>query len=789
MAKSPLAKNSKTVKYVRNSKNVVPLHLTIPNKNSNSNSNSRKVTEFDISHLLHLAANRNNVKINSRIPFLRSFCKKTNQYVDNGRSAQTVSTLYDTLRAFIVFCDAVNVDPFSEAGYLKYAGNDGELRHRIKMYRPSKRLWEMSHGDELGIKEITAAGMASALRTALSWCGLPAETWATHHRGFTGEKTPNKGYSDAEEEVLVARLSELFFILAPLLIAAKKENLVLPNELPVVIDLGDHKEIISIKTSLTTQNHGMSKTGTSVKPAAAFNMAMGAAYHLMCFFTSLNDGDVQSIAHPVTTHTDERDKSLQVVKVSSFKARANKEVDAVLTNQSFDVDKRDGVKFINILETLSALYGGGEEGAELLFTLNNQGEKSNWFRLSELNKHLMVELNLLSPTRASCLPWFKELFYSYRNQHVIELKKQTNTLGRTFLSKVTRPYSKASSTQGATNSAYCILSCYTHLPLKGILLPLTYSDKDADGNISVSFKYRNGESHHFSVPAADKALIEDIEQFATELADKQDSKSYERLLLKRGNQSKAPKSWEGISIISASLMRKWSIAPNEYFISLQSSRWREMTSNQVYSVSGVGGVQSILQNLLQTIDKHYANGDPRLNRVIVSQALQVMEQLDEDTGLEQAKEIVAAKLGISMLTHDEWKKKQEEERAKTNPNGIHCNGQQNIAGGKNTQRETNNAMKLQLSCAEYDMCHKCQSAKAVDETQSIYKLISFIDVLKEAVNLYPNAQEEVHERIAAFEVTLDGASKDVYDGAMVLFNQNGRHPRVSMDHAILALHR
>ena len=785
MPKSPLAKNSKTVKHIRNSKNVVPLHLTIPYKDSSS----RKVTEFDISHLLHLGADNNNVKIDSRIPFLRSFCKKANQYVDNDRSAQTITTLYATFRAFIVFCDAVNVDPFSETGYLKYAGNDGELRHRIKMYSPSKKLWEMSHGDELGIQESTATGITSALRTALSWCGLPADTWATLHRGFGGEKTPIKGYSDAEEEVLVARLSELFFTLAPQLIAAKKENLVLPAKLPVVIDLGGHQEVISIKTSLKTQTHGPSKNGTSVKPAAAFNMAMGAAYHLMCFFTSLNDCDVQSIAHPVTIHTDERDKSLQVVKVSSFKPRANKEVDAVLTNQSFDVDKRDGVKFIKTLETLSALYGGGEEGSELLFMLNNLGEKSNSFNLQEINKHLTVELNLLSPTCASCVPWFKELFYSYRNRHVIELKKEVNTLGRLVVSKVSRPCVKSAATKGATNTAYCILSCYTDLSLKGILLPLTYSDKDAEGNISVSFKYRNGESHHFSVPAADKALIEDIEQFATELADKQDSKNYERLLLKRGHAKVLPKDWDGISPVSSNLMTTLSIETNEYFISLQSSRWREMTSNQVYSASGAGGVQSLLQNLLQTIDKHYANGDPRLNKIIISQAIQVMELLDEDTGLELAKEIVVAKLGITMLKHDEWKKKQEEERAKTNPNGIHCNGQQNIAGGKNTQRETNNAMKLQLPCTEYDMCHKCQSAKAVNETQDVYKLISFIDVLKEAVNLYPNALEEVHERIAAFEFTLDGASKDVYDGAMALFNKNGRHPRVSMDHATLALYR
>lgn len=785
MPKSPLAKNSKTVKHVRNCKNVVPLHLTIPYKGSRS----RKVTEFDISHLLHLGADNNNVKIDSRIPFLRSFCKKASQYVDNGNSVRTASVNYVVLRAYIVFCDAVNVAPFSEAGYLEYTGNDGELRHRIKMYSPSKKLWEMSHGDELGIQESTAANIATHLRNALSWCGLLADTWAPHHRGFCGEKTPNKGYSDVEEEVLVARLSELFFTLAPQLIAAKKEKLVLPAELPVVIDLGDHQETISITTSLKTHSHGKSKTGTSVKPAAAFNMVMGAAYHLMCFFTSLNDGDVNSIAHPVTIHTDERDKSLQVVKVSSFKARANKEVDAVLTNQSFDVDKRDGVKFIKTLETLSALYGGCEEGTELLFMLNNLGEKSRSFNLPEVNKHLMVELNLLSPTRVSCLPWFKELFYSYRNKHVIKLKKKTNTLGRVVVSKSSHPCSKAKATQGAKNTAYCILSCYTDLPLKGILLPLTYSDSDAEGNISVSFKYRNGESQHFSVPAADKALIEDIEQFATELADKQYSKNYERLLLKRGHAKEPPKDWDGISPVSPSLMKTFSIETNEYFISLQSNRWREMTSNQVYSVSGAGGVQSLLQNLLQTINKHYANGDPRLNKIIISQALQVIELLDEETGVEQAKEIVAAKLGIPMLTHDEWQKKQEEERAKTNPNGIHCNGQQNIAGGKNTQRETNNAMKLQLPCAEYDMCHKCQSAKAVNETQHIYKLISFIDVLREAVNLYPNAQEEVHERIAAFEFTLDGASKDVYDGAMALFNKNGRHPRVSMDHAILALHR
>lgn len=784
MAKSPLARSSKTIRHVRNCKNVTPLSLNIPYKASKN----RDIKEFDVSHLLHLGADSNNRKIDSRLPFLRGFCKQANQYFNHGKSVGSIRGYYEALRGFVAFCDAVDIDPFSEAGYLKYVGNNGELRHRLKMHNPSKKLWEMSHGDELGIKESTAATITSFLRIALSWCGLPTGIWSTQHRGFVGEMTSFKGYSDAEEKVLITRLSELFFSLAPQLIAAKKENSFLPDELPVVIDLGGYQEIISVQTSLKTHSHGLSKNGTSIKPAAAFNMVMGAAYHLICFFTSLNDSDVQSIAHPITIHTDERDKSLQVVKVSNFKARANKVVDAVLTNQSFDIDKRDGVKFIKTLETLSALYGGDEEGTELLFMLNNQGEKSNSFNLGAVNTNLATALNLLSPNRASCLPWFKELFYSYRSQYVIELKTEVNTLGRAVVSKVNRSCSKVKATGGTTNSAYCILSCYTDISLKGILLPLTYSERDADGNIKVSFKYRNGEENHFYIPAADKTLIQDIEQFATELADKQ-YPNYERLLLKRGHENQPPRDWSGISPFGSTQMHTWSIGPNDYFISLQSSRWREMTSNQVYSESGVGGVQSILQNLLQTIEKHYINGDPKLNKIIISQALQVMEQLNEDTELEQAKETVATKLGIPILALDEWKKKQAEERATTNPNGIYCKGQQSIAGGKNTQRETNHTMKLQLPCTEYDMCHKCQSAKAVDETQSIYKLISFIDVMKEALDFYPNAQEEVHEKIAAFEFTLDGASKDVYASAMSLFNKNGRHPRVSIEHAILALHR
>ncbi|CAK3154572.1 Integrase [Vibrio crassostreae] len=775
MAKSKIAKQSKAVKHVRSNQNVAPLNLDIPYKDAKST----RVKLFDVSHLLYFGTNKENKKIGNRTVFIRTFCKKAHQYVSNGKSAQSVKIYYENLRAYLAFCDALNVDPFSESGYLKYAGNDGELRHRIKMFTPSKRLWEYNHGDELGYKESSVAGSLSSLRTALEWCGLPASDWARHHRGFTGENMPFKGYSNEEEKLLVTRLEALFFTLAPQLIAAKENNTPLPKTLPLVISLGLHEETLQIPTSLEARVTGKSKNGTAVNAGAAFNLTMGAAYHLMCFFTSLNDSNIRQIAHPIDVKTGERDKGLQVVKVSSYKSRSSSEVDALLVGESFDVDKRDGVKFIKLLERLSKLYGNGEDGSELLFTINNHSEVSDTFNIRELNKTLVNKLNLLSPYRAGNLPWFKELFYTYRNQQVIRLKKATIHLGRMAVHKEVQEASKAKARQGATNSAYCILSCYTDLALKGILLPLTYSEIDSDGNVTVSFNYRSGETGYFKVPACDLTLIEDIEQYAKEKADKQ-PKKYERLLLTRTSRN-VPSDWEGISPISASLMKKWSVEPNHYYLSLQSSRWREMSSNQAYAEGGIQAVQSLLQNKRDTIERSYINGLPSLNKVILSQGIEVIENLFNND-LEQAKGAVAKSRGIPMLTYEEGEKKRE-----TNPNGIACDGKQVMIDGKNTQRETNYALGVDLPCAEFDMCHKCQSAKAVNDVDAIYKLISYIDVFKEGLDMFPDSEGDALEKIEAFECTLDRASDGVFDEAMKKFNTQGRHPRVSIDHAILSM--
>ncbi len=775
MAKSKIAKKSKAINHVRNNQNVAPFDLVIPYKDTILT----QVQQFDVSHLLHLGCNKENEQIRKRAVFIRNFCKKAHKYVSNGKSAQSVRGNYESLRTYIAFCDALSVDPFNENGYLKYAGNDGELRHRIKVYHPSKRLWEYNHGDELGLKESTVARTLSHLRTALEWCGLPISNWARNHLGFTGEQTPFKGYSDEEEKLLVTRLKALFFTLAPQLIAAKENNTPLPETLPFIISLGLYEETVQVPTSLEVEARRRGKTGTGVNATAAFNLTMGAAYHLMCFFTSLNDSNIRDIAFPIHVHTQNRDKSLQVVKVSSHKPRGKNDVDALLVGEQFDVDKRDGVKFIKLLERLAKLYGSDEDGSALLFNLNNHAVTNETFDLAKLNKVLVNRLHLLSPYRASSLPWFKELFYTYRNNQVITLKQVSNRLGRSVVHKEVRTVYKTKAVQGATNSAYCILSCYTDLPLVGVLLPLTYSQIDSDGNITISFNYRNGETGCFKTPASDLGLIKDIEQFAKERADKQ-PKKYERLLLTRTSRN-VPFDWEGISPISAQQMTTWSVEPNHYYLSLQSSRWREMNSNQAYAEGGIQAVQSLLQNKLETIERSYINGLPSLNMVILSQSIEVIENLFS-SNLEQAKDVVANRRGIPMLTYEEGDKKR-----KTNPNGIACDGNQVMIDGKNTQRETNYALGVDLPCAEFDMCHKCQSAKAVDEVDAIYKLISYIDIFKEGLDMFPDSKGDALEKIVAFECTLDKASNNVFNEAMKKFSTQGRHPRVSIDHAILSM--
>lgn len=777
MAKSPLSRGSKLIKSTRNRSNVAPLALTIPIRDRQETA----IRDFDITHLAHRSCDINNERIKERVSYIRNFARKANEYVNNGKSAESSRACYEYIRSYIFFCDSQKVDPFSREGYLRYFGNDGELRHQLKQYKPSLKLWQRHDGDELGMKESSCNGILSFTVKALVWCGFFDESWKHLHRPYNTRKEPFQAYSDADEKVIITRLSDLFFGLASQLIAIRKDPTLVVYELPVTIDFSTHKEELRFTTSL------QARTGSGrVNKACAFNIAMGAAYHLFCYFTSLNDRAIREVCHPLIIETDSRDKSLKTIKVRSYKARANKDVSATLTNEvdkgfAFDVDKKSGVTFVETLIELSSLFGSDKQ---ILYTLDEQEQISKSFDISEINKHLVTSLNLVASHRSLNLPWFSELFYTFRQGKAIALKTVTNEMGRRVVKRTYYQLNKPKVTRNILDVSYCILSCFTDKSIKGALLPLTFSDKDENGNVRVSFSYQDAQQGFFDIPANQEPLIKDIEAWATERADSS-LKSYPRLLLRYGNLKDSPKQWDGATPIKSSVMKRWGIQPNDYYLTLQSSRFRETTSSQEYKDGHLSHLTNLLQNTLATLERHYVNGHPETNKKVLSQAIQVIELIANGSSLKQAKEELKEILGIEMLSYDEWLRM----KAPTNPNGVICNGKQDLKDGKNTQRATNKAVGKELPCSDFDICFKCNSAKAVDEPNAIYKLISFIDVLKEALDRHPDARQDVQDKIDTFEYTLESASSDVLKEAMTLFIKNGRHPRVTMNHAIVSVYR
>lgn len=774
MSKSPLAKGSpKKVSHYRN--NITPLKLSIPIENTSS----RSSYDFSIEHLTHFKCDSKQNVITTRVPHIRKFAKSARKYAERYRSQQTISAVYDCLRSFIFFCDCQAIDPFSREGYLRYFGNDGEMRHQIKLYIPSLRLWQRSNGEELGLKESTCNSKMSNTIKALRWCGTFNESWKYQHRIFRDQNDPYPSYSEDEEKLIVSRLSNLFFGLASQLVAIKKDEIAVPEKLCVSINIGNQIELLKIPTSLKTYAGRVNK-------ACAFNMAMGAAYYLMSYFTSLNSTPIKEIHHPLIVEKDLRDKSLQTVKVKCYKARANKTVSATLTNEvdshsTFNLKKRTGVEFIKLLSELSLSYGSNKE---LLYLLDENGEISNKFDVRTVNTHLVTTLHLTSVYRSLNLPMLTELFYHTLEGVSIKYSITTNEIGRRVVKKHTHPLAKAHITRNLLRISYCILACLTDNSLKGIVLPLSYSCDNSKHSTHVTFSYDDGKSSTITIASNIVKLIKDIESWAMRRAayTKDSAPVY---LLRFGHSGQKPKQWSGINPITAAQISKWGIAPDDFFLTLQSSRFRESTSNSEYREGDLSHLTNLLQNSIATLRRHYSNGHPNTNRKILSEAIEVLENIAKGNSLTKAKDTVKEKLVVEMLTHDEWKKN----RKPANPNGITCDGQQILRGGGSTQKFTNKAVKHNLPCAEFDMCFKCKSAKAVDEPNSIYKLISFIDVLKEALDHYPDAKPEIQEKISVFESTLKGASHEILQSAWSNFNQNGRHPRVTMDHARLSVLR
>jgi hypothetical protein len=93
----------------------------------------------------------------SRLERMQKLKRWVDQEKKNETNAWSLVVKLSALKTYIAFCDIKKFDPFSQAGYLYYAGNSGELRRLVDIAsEPKKYQFQYHNGEEVGLLESSA---------------------------------------------------------------------------------------------------------------------------------------------------------------------------------------------------------------------------------------------------------------------------------------------------------------------------------------------------------------------------------------------------------------------------------------------------------------------------------------------------------------------------------------------------------------------------------------------------------------------------------------------------------
>ncbi|MDF4825667.1 hypothetical protein P3549_23820, partial [Vibrio parahaemolyticus] len=148
-------------------------------------------------------------------------------------------------------------------------------------------------------------------------------------------------------------------------------------------------------------------------------------------------------------------------------------------------------------------------------------------------------------------------------------------------------------TQRAIPMAYAAISCMTDISLRNVLMPLSYSDKDTDGNITISFKYLDGSKGDFTVDSKYWRFFQLVERYAATrnpipgitrvgLSNRRSGGTKPPFLLPLGKQNHTYQWSEGKVPISSYLLNLCGIDHGDYFLNINSSRIRVTHSDLEY---------------------------------------------------------------------------------------------------------------------------------------------------------------------------------------------------------------
>lgn len=740
-----------------------------------------------------------------RRKMVKKFYKDIIQGMKDGMSHVTLRRQIEVFNAYLRGSDSLNVDPFSEDGYKAMHNSNWE---KVAAATEAKKyLFQYEDGEQLGYKEVTAQGNKIIQDAILNKIGFDVGRLQSSLKQFRKEdRTTTAPYMSNEWQTMLRRLNYYFTNLATRLIAYKDANPTLPPPdalKDVVIDVADGKEItIDLKSTICNG---------SFSARSPFNQAMASGYLLFAYYTAFNTTTILDVRHPINIIKEERaGRTSRTVKVKGYKGRSNSEVRAlfesldeylhVASNDATedagivvaDIDKRDtngiedGVTFIEILSTLSEIYST-EEFGRLFYTYTSGG--AALFN-DDIIPSVAMNLGLYSSSRYGLADYFIKLFYDLYNYKTYSSCSVVRTpdRGRIVKKSLVEP-TRESVTKRLRSMVFGAIKCLTDIELKGIIMPLEYGEPDDDGNIKVRFKYDDGRDGDFVVPTQYKEFLKKVEAYSNTFnpiptprnADRTGKVSFKAPYLLPIGSKYVTKQWNTPKdVLGRNFLRDYGLSYDDFYLSLLSSRIRATTSNQEYSPEDNGfSARGILQHALETQMVSYLNGHPTENQRMASQGMNSLVRIASGQSRNDAVVSLKTELGIPVLAYEEYKAR----NMPTNPNGMLCDGVARVSGKDGTHygakkfanKEIEGADVGDIPCYQYDLCVKCKSAQLVDDVHAVYKLISFIDALEDAIHLYPERANFIESRVASFYSKLDTLPESTREKAEEMFDENGRY--------------
>tara|TARA_Y100000588_G_C14272084_1_gene932752 strand:+ start:1656 stop:4052 length:2397 start_codon:yes stop_codon:yes gene_type:complete len=709
-----------------------------------------------------------------------------NESLRDGKSKDSEYSMFQSFLVYMNYCDAKGIDPFSRKGYLSYCGRSGELMRLIELAnKPHAFAYMYKDNEEFGIKATTAEARLVGITKMLVRAKTFQESWSRDVPRITSDKSPTKPFSENEKSKLLRRVQFLFFSICSELLANKKTTII-PENITAVLDELENGEILSLELL-----NNKPKTG-DINMSSPFNVAMTMGYYLFCYYSNLNTTSIINVSHPIESSSVQKEnRTTRYTTIRAWKGRANKQVEAFFSDINdhdtieskdlyFQIEKTDGITFINALSELSKQYNsnyGNLKHPPLFYLLSYDGKLKPF----KPNRTISVDsiLSVYSDKKSLHTPYLVERFFEVIDKKAITKVKISN--GKVI--KEIHELRPKDVKQTAIQLAFAALRSMTDITLKNIYMPLKYSDIDEEGKVEISFSYSNGTTGSFFTESRYVTFIRRLESYSAYYNPVLKSRYHpnQRLtpfLLPLGYKWQTHQ-WDGPELPVKFVLRQVGIHTDDYYIGITAQKFRSSGASDNYDNEngGLSVATSLLQNNIKTLHDHYLEGDIVQNQVIASQAIEVLEEFARSESIDDAKNRVKTRRNITVLQYDEWKK----QRVATNPNGLLCDGEPSGEAHKEHRSTSTRAKRIvpdeiKLKCFQYDKCIECKSAKLVNDVQSAYKLLSFVELLEESAYSLPEREQELSMRAESLlDLAQSNLSASILELAEEKLSNEGRY--------------